>query len=122
MSNNNQSKFNLAERTAKYGIEIIRFVKLLPETNINKPLINQLVRSATSVGANYMEADCSDSAKDFIHKMIICKKEAKETCYWLQMIAETNPEKKDECRKYWREAHEFILIFSKSIQTKKNKK
>ena len=75
-------------------------------------MINQLVRSATSIGANYMEADCAESKKDFIHKIGICKKESKETTHWLHMMAVANPERSGDCRVLWKEAHELTLIFS----------
>jgi four helix bundle protein len=109
---NDKNKYNLAERTSKFGCEIIVFVKTIKETNINKPIINQLVRSATSIGANYMEADCAESKKDFVHKIGICKKEAKETTHWLHMLATAESEKAEKCRKLWQEAHELTLIFS----------
>lgn len=107
-----KNKYDLIERTSKFGCEIIIFLKAMRETNINKPIINQLVRSATSIGANYMEADCAESKKDFVHKIGICKKEAKETTHWLHMLATAEPTKTEDCRKLWQEAHELTLIFS----------
>ncbi len=109
---NDKNKYDLLERTAKFGESIIDFVGTLNDTSINRPLINQIVRSATSVGANYCEADCAESKKDFQHKIGICKKEAKETMHWLRMVAKANPLKSDDCRKLWRENHELCLIFS----------
>jgi four helix bundle protein len=94
-------------------------VKLIPDNTINRPLISQLIRSATSIGANYMEADCAESKKDFRHKIGICKKEAKETTYWLQMIARAVSDKKDDCRKLWKEARELTLIFSTIVNNTK---
>jgi len=109
---NIKKTYNLAERTSKFGESIIIFAKQIKENTINRPLINQLVRSATSIGANYMEADCAESKKDFIHKIGICKKEAKETTHWLHMMAIANTEIKEKCRTLWQEAHELTLIFS----------
>jgi len=77
-----------------------------------------LVRSATSIGANYMEADCAESKKDFIHKIGVCKKEAKETTHWLHMLATAEPTEKEKCRKLWQEAHELTLIFSAIVKRK----
>ena len=54
----------------------------------------------------------AESKKDFKHKIAICKKEAKETMHWLRMIAKANPNKSEECRRLWKEAHELTLIFS----------
>ena len=104
--------YDLKERTSKFGKEIIWFLKTLNYDPINIPLISQLIRSATSIGANYMEADVAESKKDFQHKIGICKKEAKETIHWLQMITAANPSTKEKCEKFSQEAHEFVLIFS----------
>lgn len=105
--------YDLEERTAKFGEEIIEFVKSLPRDEVNRPLISQIVRSATSAGANYMEANQASSRKDFKNKIFICRKESNETKHWLRMISGANSEKKDECRKLWKEAHELTLIFAK---------
>src|SRR4030065_1920993 len=103
--------YDLEERTAKFGMDVIRLCKHLPLNEITRPLINQLIRSATSVGANYMEANGADSKKDFKAKIGICKKESKETMHWLRMIAKAIPEKKDKSRLLWKEVHELNLIF-----------
>ena len=71
-------KYGLAERTAKFGEDIIRFRKKIPRGPITDPLINQLVKCGTSVGANYSEADDAESKLDFKHKIGICKKESRE--------------------------------------------
>jgi four helix bundle protein len=105
--------YDLEERTAKFGENVIHFVSTFPKNEVNKILINQVVRSATSIGANYMEANQASSKKDFKNKVGICRKEANETKYWFRMISSANKDKVDECKKYWRESHEFVLIFSK---------
>ncbi len=114
--------FNLEIRNAKFSEDIIVFARKIKRDTVNTPLIIQLVKSATSIGANYCEARGASSRRDFKNKIYICKKEAKETKYWLQLIAKANPEYKEECRKYWKEAHELTLIFSKTILTLENKK
>jgi four helix bundle protein len=111
--------YDLTERTSKFGEEIIDFAKSLPSNPVNKPLISQIVRSGTSMGANYMEADCAESKKDFQHKIAICRKESKETLHWLRMIARANPDRKEECRKLYKETHELLLIFSAIFRNKK---
>lgn len=111
-NNKNNSKYDLEERTAKFGENIIDFLKALQKNDINKPLVSQLVRSGTSIGANYMEADGAESKKDFRHKIAICKKESKETKHWLRMVSKANPDKSDACRRLWQEAQELTLIFS----------
>ena len=116
---NNKREYDLEERTARYGEAIIELVKTFPKDPINSPLISQLVRAATSIGANYMEADGAESKKDFQHKISICKKESKETKHWLRMIAKANPTRRNECDKLWKEAQELTLIFSAIILPKK---
>ena len=113
------NKYDLEERTAVFGERIIDFVKTLPKNTINTELIKQIIRSSTSVGANYVEADGAESKKDFRHKIAICKKESKETKHWLRMIARANPNRKEECRELWNEAQELTLIFSSILSPKK---
>jgi len=105
--------YDLEERTAIFGENVIDFIKSLEKNEINKPLINQIIRSATSIGANYMEANQASSKKDFKNKIRICQKEANETKHWLRMIAKANTNKENECRKLWKETHELTLIFAK---------
>ena len=100
---------------------IIDLLKTIKLNSINKSIVNQLVRSATSVGANYCEANGASSKKDFKNKIHICKKEIKETKYWLQLLVKTNNEKKKEIRELWKEAQELTLIFSKIIITMNKK-
>lgn len=76
--------YDLEERTAKFGESIIRFCRILNKDAVSLPLITQLVRSATSIGANYMEANSASSKKDFTNKIFICKKESQETKHWLR--------------------------------------
>jgi four helix bundle protein len=110
-------EYDLEERTLKFSENIIDLLKTITLTEINKSIINQLVRSATSVGANYCEANGASSKKDFKNKIHICKKEIKETKYWLQLIEKTNAEKKEEIKPLRNEAQELILIFSKIVGT-----
>ena len=86
-----KQEFDLEERTAAFSEQVIDFVNRLPKTVVTIPLMNQLIRSSTSVGANYMEADSAPTKKDFCYKISLCRKEAKETFYWLRMMAPTLP-------------------------------
>ena len=115
----NEKKYDLEERTALFGQSVIEFAELIPQNAITTTLIVQFVKSGTSIGANYCEADAAESRKDFEHKMGICKKEAKETRYWLRLIAKTCPEFKDKAEVLWNEAHELLLIFSAIIKKTK---
>jgi four helix bundle protein len=112
--------YDLEERTARFGEDIIEFLKGLEKDEINRVLISQLVRAGTSIGANYMEADGAESKRDFKHKIFLVKKEAKETKHWLRMIAKANPDKKDGLRSLWREAQELTLIFSSILNSLQN--
>ena len=121
MQNDQNNKYDLEERTAKFGEEVIKFSKKIPENSITRPLITQLVKSGTSVGANYCEADDAESKQDFKHKIGICKKEARETKHWFRMIVITTPELEEEARKLWQEAKELNLIFNSITNKLKNK-
>ena len=120
IQSSNVKTYDLEERTAKFGEEVIEFVKGLERNEVNRTLISQVVRSATSIGANYMEADGAESKKDFQHKIAICKKEAKETKHWVRMITKANPHRNEECNRLRQEAQELALIFS-SILLKRRK-
>ncbi|MEY2427723.1 MAG: hypothetical protein QOJ40_608 [Verrucomicrobiota bacterium] len=104
--------FDLEERTALFGQAIIRFAKKIPNTSVNMRLISQLVGAGTSVGANYCEADDGVSKKDFKNKICTCRKEARETKFFLRMVATSEPDLKTEARVLWQEAKELHLIFS----------
>lgn len=108
--------FDLEERTAKFGEDIIDFCQSIPENTITKPLIGQLIRSAGSIGANYCEADEAGSKKDFTNKLTIAKKEAKETKLWLRLIAHAVPTMKEQARLLWKETNEINLIFASIIR------
>ena len=117
---NVQNKYNLEERTAQFGEDIIVFCKKIKQDIITKPLISQIIRSGTSVGANYCEANSASSKKDFRNKIYICKKEAQETKHWLRLISVASPENKEEARKLWKETQELTMIFQKIVNTINN--
>lgn len=108
----NSKKYDLEERTAVFGEIIIKLCLTLPENNITKSLINQLVRAATSIGANYAEADDSESPKDFKHKIGIVKKETREAKHFIRMLAVALPDHKEILKIQWQEAKELNLIFN----------
>jgi four helix bundle protein len=104
--------FDLEERTAQFGEAIIRLCKKVPRSPENDRLINQLAGCGTSVGANYCEANEGVSKKDFKNTIGRCVKEAKETKFFLRMLATSEPRLADEARKLYREAKELHLIFA----------
>ncbi len=114
-------KYDLENRTKKFSKDIIKLLLRVKKMKLNENIISQLIRSATSVGANYCEANGVSSRKDFKNKIYICKKEAKETKYWLQLIAKANPDLKEECRNLWKKVHELTMIFSRIILTMEKK-
>lgn len=105
-------KYDLEERTAKFGEAIIEFCKLIPRGPITNPLITQLVKCGTSVGANYCEADDAESKSDFRHKIGIVKKETREAKHFIRMIVVVIAELKEETKPLWQEAKELNLIFN----------
>ena len=115
MTNKTRS-IDLKQRILRFVLRVIELAKKLPDNRINRIFIDQIIRSASGVGSNYEEADGTPTKKDFIYKMGIVKKEAKETKYWLKLIRLTND------KKFWAEIdeigienEELIKIFAKII-------
>jgi four helix bundle protein len=112
-------KFDLEERTGKFGEAVIAFAKKVPVNLITTPLIPQLVDSGTSVGSNYCEADDAGSKKEFLYRISLCKRESRETKHWLRMIVSAHPELRDDAAKLWIEAKELNLIFAAIFRRKR---
>lgn len=112
--------YDLEERTARFAETVIDVVKKINITPINKRLIEQLIGSSGSIGANYCEANESESKKDFIHKMGIAKKEIKETKHWLRLLSKAENQYAYSLKILWEEAQELLLIFSKIVTSCRN--
>jgi four helix bundle protein len=110
-------KNDLLERTAIFGENIIEFCMKLEKNNISTIIIKQLVRSGTSVGANYYEANSACSRKDFSNKIFLCKKEAEETKYWLRMLAKCLVNYDDQINEIANETQALVMIFQKIVNT-----
>jgi len=110
-----KKKYDLRERTARFGENILNLAKKIPENSVTRPLISQLVRAGTSVGANYCEADDSVTKKDFVYKIGTCRRESKESKYWLRMLTAASPSLAEETKPLLSEAQELNLIFSAII-------
>lgn len=110
----------LEERTLQFSIDVINFCKKLPTTTENKIISMQLIRSASSIGANYSEANNASSKQDFKNKIFIIKKEAAETRYWLKLARRVN--KGYDADSLLDEVSQFIFIFQKISSTLKNGK
>jgi four helix bundle protein len=108
-------EFDLEKRTLEFSKEVIRLCKQLPQKVITREITGQLIRSSGSVGANYREANDALSKKDFSHRIKITRKETKETCYWLELLQEANPEFNKDIEKLLLEALELKKIFSSII-------
>ncbi len=109
----NSKRYDLEERTFQFAKSVALYVKTLPKTITNAEYSRQVVRSSGSVGANYIEANESLSKKDFLMRIKICRKEAKESAYWLRLIMETNDDgAAKEGLKHFIEAGELKKIFS----------
>ena len=93
----------------------------MPVNLVSTPLIPQLVRAATSVGANYVEADDADSKKDFRFKIGLSRRESRETKHWLRMVVAAEPQLREDARPLWKEANELNLIFG-AIRRRAEKK
>lgn len=119
MINNQKPQFDLIDRTTLFSKNIINLCKAIEQNIISKPLISQLIRSGTSIGANYSEANEACSRKDFINKIYIAKKEAKETKYWLNLTSHTCPEHKSLIDPLLKETQELLLILSAIINKSK---
>ena len=106
-------QYDLEERTRAFAKQVIRTLLKMKTNDINRNIISQLSRAVTSVGANYCEANGASSKKDFRNKIFICRKEIQETKYWIEILAESNPEMKETLKDFWKESHELTLIFNK---------
>ena len=111
----NQNKYDLEERTLKFARKVVEFIGNISKTLSNIEITKQLVRSAGSVGANYIEANEALSKKDFVMRIKICRKEAKESRYWLKLLVITDVEIGKERERLIGESTELTKIFSSIV-------
>jgi four helix bundle protein len=109
------SPIDLRDRSLEFSKDVIRFAKTLELNQLSQPIIRQLLRSSTSIGANFVEAKDSASKKDFRNKVLISKKEASETMYWLKLCEELRDDVR--LRNLQQECREIILILQQIITT-----
>lgn len=125
-SSNDQGKaerrFDLEERTAAFGKSVIAFCRKSPISPITSPLITQLVKAGTSVGANYGEANDAESKKDFRHKIGLCRKESKESKHFIRMMVAAVPNLREDGALLWQEAKELNLIFGAILRNARGEK
>lgn len=108
-------KYDIHDRIYKFIVEVIKLVNSLPKTSSNYVILNQILRSVTSMGANDQEADGTLTKKDFVHTYVIVRKEGKETNFWLSLISDTNPQVKERTQKILQEGKELVAILSSII-------
>jgi four helix bundle protein len=114
-------KIELKRRTSKFSIDVIKFIEGLPRNRSLDILSNQLIRCATSVGANYRSACKGKSTADFINKIIIVEEEADESIYWLELMEESGLVDSNSILALKKEANELTAIFTAIGKTAKEK-
>jgi len=113
------NKAELEQRTKEFSLQLIRFLESLPKNYLGEAMGKQLLKSGTSIGANYREANRAESKADFIHKLAIAEKEASETVYWLELMVEAGIGSRSEVAKPMQEAGELLAIFTAAGRTSK---
>lgn len=113
-------RIELKNRTKKFAIEVLKFVDGIPKTKAGAVIEYQLIKSGTSVGANYRSACRSRTDADFASRITICEEEADECAYWFEIIEQTGM-KCDGVKPLWKEANELTAIFAASAITVRNK-
>ncbi len=112
---------DLKNRTKIFSIAILNLVEKIPSNKIGNTIGNQIVRSGTSVGANYRAVCRAKSDKDFLNKIVIVEEEADETLFWLELLIASNILKSDQLEPLVKECNELIAIFTASGRTVRNK-
>jgi len=107
---------DIRERTFEFSVMVLKLVKLISKNQINTTLINQIIRSSTSIGANVEEAVGAHTKTDFSYSMNIAKKEARETFYWLKLIKEENPSLLEKLEHLLKENEELIKILTTIVK------
>jgi four helix bundle protein len=114
------AKFELETRTRDFALSVLSLTQRIRRTPASDVLVRQLVRSATSVGANYREANRAESRQDFIHKIALVEKEASETCYWIELVEASGLVQPEAAREIRSEAAELLAIFTTVGKRSKN--
>lgn len=113
--------YNLEERTFRFAIEVRAFLRKIKSNDLNRDDFRQVIRSSGSIGANYIEANAGMSKKDLLYRLRICRKEAKETNYWLKIILNSvEDENKEQIQLLIDESFELLKIFSSIIEKVKS--
>ena len=116
-----QERRDLGERLLEYGARIIKLVESLPNTLVGRRVADQLLRSGTSVGANYEEARAAESKDDFVHKLQIALKELRESNYWLRLLLKAGKVSANRMASLLDESDQLRAVLSKSVATAKGR-
>ncbi len=116
-----QERRDLGERLLEYGARIIKLVESLPNTLVARRVADQLLRSGTSVGANYEEARAAESKEDFVHKLQIALKELRESNYWLRLLLKSGKVSAARMANLLDESNQLRAVLSKSVATVKGR-
>jgi four helix bundle protein len=109
-------RLEMVERTKQLALRIIRLVSKLPKNDVGRVIGAQLLRSGTSIGANYREAARSATKKHFTSIMVTSLREADETLYWLELLAESNTVKAELLESLTDECRQIVRILSASVK------
>ena len=112
---------DLCERLLEYGARVVKLVEALPRNIVGRRLGDQLLRSATSAGANYEEARAAESDADFVHKLQLALKELRESNYWLRLLAKAGTLPAERLASLLDESNQLRAILSKAVVTTKSK-
>jgi|SRR3989339_579325 len=113
--------YDLENRTLEFSKRVLDMTRVLPKDSANNNFIGQIIRSSSSVGANYREANDALGKKDFIHRIKISRKESKETTYWLELIVYHNPNLEKRMQNLMKESIELTKILSAIINSSQSK-
>jgi four helix bundle protein len=115
------NKEDLKNRTKVFSLSVIKFMELIPNTRAGNTIANQIIRSATSIGANYRAAIRAKSEKDFLNKILIVEEEADETCYGFELLKEAEIVSANILNPLINECNELVAIFTSTGKTLRNK-
>lgn len=121
----NSKTEKMLNRTFQFAVDTLKFLNALPSTTVNKVIINQLAKAATSIGANYEESQAAESKDDFIHKIGIVSKEARESKFWLRVLIELlkDETQKEQIKILLEESEQLCKIFTSiKLTSQENKK
>ena len=115
------TKSELEKRTRAFALAVIRFIDNLPRNKAGRIMSVQLLRSATSIGANYREANHAESRRDFVHKIAIVEKEAAESLYWIELFEEAMIGSPEELKLLFHECNQLVAVFTRIGRTTKHR-